>query len=450
MYRREFLKSGITTAASWSLLQSRAFANANEQPIRAALIGCGWYGKTDLLHFMQVAQVDVVGLCDVDRTMLSNAADLVAQRQPSGKRPATFGDYRELLAKERPEVVLVATPDHWHCLPMIEACKSGADVYVQKPISYDVVEGQAMVAAARKYNRTVQVGLQRRSTPHLLEATDRIVREGKLGRVAHVEIHSYYGSRREFPANAAPPATLDWNSYVGPASWREYNPQIHPRSWRDCREFSNGQTGDLCVHFFDFVRYCLELGWPKSISASGGRLVNTTNANVNVHDTQTAVFDYGKLQVVWTQRNWGANPDPEYPWGATLFGDQGTLKVSVRSYDFIPQGNGAKVHQEFVDERTKYPLDEQHRETELFAAPATRRHFQNFLAARRDRTQPTADIAEGHISSASCILANVSMELGRSLTWDAEAGQVVGDDEANARLLRKYREPWVHPLPDTV
>jgi hypothetical protein len=169
-----------------------------------------------------------------------------------------------------------------------------------------------------------------------------------------------------------------------------------------------------------------------------------------MHDTQTAIFDNGNLQVVWNQRNWGAKPDQQYPWGATLYGDQGHLKIGVQSYDFIPQGNGAPSHADFVDEREKFPQDEQHKETELFAAPATRRHFENFLAARRERQRPVADIEEGHISSACCILANLSMELGRSLTWDAEAGRVVDDDEANRRLARTYRGDWVHPTPQNV
>jgi predicted dehydrogenase len=451
MDRREFMKAGIGGTVTVAALQARAFAAAGDSTLRVGLIGCGWYGKTDLFHLIQVApQVEVVGLCDVDGRMRDEAAELVAQRQASGKRPATFGDYRKLLADERPEVVLVGTPDHWHCLPMVEACRSGADVYVQKPISWDVVEGQAMVAAARKYQRTVQVGLQRRSTPHLLEARDRFLRSGELGKIAFVDIHSYYGGPRPFPAETAPPDYLDWEMYVGPAPWRDYNPGIHPRSWRAFREFSNGQTGDLCVHFFDVVRYFLELGWPRSISASGGILMRSADSKVNTHDTQTALFDYGDMQVVWNQRNWGQNPDPEYPWGATIYGDRGTLKLSVRSYDFIPKGDGSPVHADFVDESSQYPEDTEHRQTELFAAPATRRHMQDFLAARQEGKRPVSDIEQGYISSACCILANLSMELGRSLTWDRQAGRVVGDEEANQRLARDYRGEWVHPTPEDV
>jgi predicted dehydrogenase len=450
MHRRKFLKTGAT-AASLTLLHSRAFASANEKPIRTALIGCGWYGKTDLLHLNQLVPIEVVGLCDVDASMLSAAADLVATRQPSKKRPDTLGDYRKLLTAEKPEVVLIATPDHWHCLPMVEACKVGADVYVQKPISYDVVEGQAMVAAARKYNRTVQVGLQRRSTPHLLEARDKIIREGKLGKIAHIEIHAYTGPAGDFSPATAPPDNLDWDMYVGPAEWRDYQPDVHPRAWRNCREFSNGQTGDLCVHFFDAVRYFLDLGWPRQISANGGILNRDKKLSVNVHDSQTALFDYGDMQIVWNQRNWGPNPDPSSWWGATLYGDKGQLKISVTSYDFIPHGSGSPVHADFLDERDQYPEDLKHKETELFAAPATRRHMQNFLAARREKKKkPVADIEQGHISSACCILANLSMDLGRSLQLDPATGEIKDDDEATKRLARAYRGDWVHPAPENL
>jgi predicted dehydrogenase len=450
MHRRTFLKSGAGAAVT-AALAGRVFAAANDEPLRVALIGTGWYGKTDLFHLIQVAPgVEVVGLCDVDRRFVEEAAELVSQRQPSRKTPRTYGDYRKLLAEQKPEIVLVGTPDHWHCLPMVEACKAGADVYVQKPISWDVVEGQAMLAAARKYGRTVQVGLQRRSTPHLLEARDRFIKAGKLGRIAYVDIHSYYGSPRSFPPEEKPPEYLDWEMYVGPATWRDYSPGIHPRRWRACREFSNGQIGDLCVHFFDVVRYFLGLGWPKSVSATGGILMRPPDSNVNTHDTQTALFDYGDVQVVWTQRNWGENPDPKYPWGATLYGDKGTLKLSVREYDFIPKGKGSPVHGDYLDERGKYPEDVKHKPTELFAAPATRRHMTNFLDARRRKERPVSDIEEGYVSSACCILANLSMELGRSLTWDGAKGRVVGDDEANRRLARAYRGDWKHPTPENV
>lgn len=444
MNRRDFLHTAAF-ASTLAAIQPRAWAAAGDKPLRVATIGCGWYGKTDLFHLMQVAPVEVVGLCDVDSKMADGAADLVAERQPSKKKPPIYGDYRKLLAEQKPDVVNIATPDHWHALPMIAAVEAGADVYCQKPISVDVAEGQAMVAAAKRTGRTVQVGLQRRSTPHLIDARDRYIASGKLGKVAFVDIHSYYGGPGGFPPTATPPANLDWEMYVGPAPWLDFHPQIHPRSWRDFRNFSNGQIGDLCVHMFDVVRYFLDIGWPTTISADGGVFIRDKKSIATIADTQAATFEYPDLQVVWTQRNWGEPADPEYPWGATLYGDKGTLKLSVHSYDFKPHGDGNAEHGDHLDERDKFPEDLKHKETELFASAATRRHMQDFLAARQEKRLPVSNIEQGHISSASCILANLSMDLGRSLKWDATAGKVVGDDEANGRLARPYRAPWVHP-----
>src|SRR4026208_1418184 len=210
MTRRNFVKTMGAGAVALGPPNPSLFAADEDKPLRVALIGCGWYGKTDLFHLNQVAPIEVVGLCDVDKKSVDQAAELVAGREPSKKRPPTYGDYRKLLAEQKPEIVLIGTPDHWHCLPMIDACKAGADVYVQKPISYDVVEGQAMVAAARKYKRTVQVGLERRSTPHILEARDRYIKSGALGKIAYVDIHSYYGSGRTFPAATPAPPPVGW------------------------------------------------------------------------------------------------------------------------------------------------------------------------------------------------------------------------------------------------
>src|SRR5580658_9379066 len=177
MNRRQFLK--VSSAAGLALCAAGpGTAEAAGENKRVGLIGCGWYGKSDLCRLIQVAPVEVVSLCDVDSQMLSDAADLVATRQLSRKKPRTYRDYREMLKEKDLDIVLVGTPDHWHALNMIAALEAGADVYVQKPISVDVLEGKAMLAAARKHKRTVQVGTQRRSTPHLIEARDRVVKEG--------------------------------------------------------------------------------------------------------------------------------------------------------------------------------------------------------------------------------------------------------------------------------
>src|SRR5260370_13613941 len=175
MTRRDLLKAGLALGAA-----SSAVAFADDKVRRVGIIGPGWYGKSDLLRMVQVSPIEVVSMCDVDSKMLSDAADLVATRQVSKKKPRLFSDYREMLRQKDLDIVLVNTPDHWHALPMIAAVQSGVDVWVQKPISVDIVEGQAMVAAARKYGRVVQAGTQRPSTPHLIEARDRFIKTGAL------------------------------------------------------------------------------------------------------------------------------------------------------------------------------------------------------------------------------------------------------------------------------
>ncbi len=444
MERRRFLH---TTAAGLALpawLQ-------DQKPKRVGLIGSGWYGKCDLFRLVQVAPVEVVSLCDVDKRMLAQAAELVATRQASKRKPRTYADYREMLRQKDLDIVLVATPDHWHALPMIEAVKAGADVWVQKPISVDVVEGQAMLAAARKYRRVVQVGTQRRSTPHLVEARERIVREGKLGKIGLVEIYCYYHMRpRNNPPDTAPPDYLDWEMWTGPAPMLPYNELAHPGRWRSFMEYGNGIVGDMCIHMFDMVRWMLGLGWPKRISSSGGILVDK-QSKANTTDTQTATFDFDDLQVIWQHRTYGHPPDPKYPWGATFYGEKATLKASVFSYDFIPLDKTAQpVHQDVTYELEQYPEDKTEERLERHCAPAIRRQMLDFLAAIGTRGRPVADIEEGYISTASCILANLALKLGRTLAWDAAAQRVAGDEEANRLLRRPYRQHWVHPEPEQV
>src|SRR5512135_558699 len=224
MNRRKFLQTSGLGCAAIALTKFSAFAaELADQKKRVGLIGSGWYGKVDLLRLIQVAPVEVVSLCDVDKRMLAEAADIVAGRQLSKKKPRTYSDYREMLKEKDLDIVLIATPDHWHALPMIAAVQAGADVYVQKPISVDVVEGQAMLAAARKHKRVVQVGTQRRSTPHLIEARDRVIKEGKLGKIGVVEICCYWHMRASGnPPDTAPPEYLDYEMWTGPAPMRPY------------------------------------------------------------------------------------------------------------------------------------------------------------------------------------------------------------------------------------
>jgi len=449
--RRQFLQGASASLALTSFGASGMKLPAPDKAYRVGLIGTGWYGKSDLFRLIQVAPVEVVALCDVDKNLLDGAAKLVSQRQKSGKVPKLYGDYRKMLAENKLDIVLIGTPDHWHALQTIDAVKAGAHVYVQKPIRVDVMEGEAMVAAARKYKKVVQVGTQRKSTPHLIEAKKNIVDAGLLGKIKHVEMCCYLHMRANGnPPVQAVPDFLDYEMWTGPAPKRPYDGLPHIRWWRTFMEYGNGITGDMCVHMLDTVRWMLKLGWPKRISSQGGIYVQKEGKS-NIADTQVATFEFDGLNAVWQHRTWGTPPNPEYPWSFTLYGEKGTLIASTMRYDFIPvDKEGKKIHMDVVYEKEKYPEDLTEERIELNAAPATRLHMLDFLAAIENNGRPVADIEEGHISTASCILANISMQTGRPIVYDPQKRVVVGDQEATALLQRPYRAPYKHPFPQSV
>ena len=441
--RRQFVK-GATASLALSQFGAYGLDLINpDKPLKVGLIGTGWYGKSDLFRLMQVAPVEVLALCDPDRNQLNQAGKMVSERQKSGKTPKLYNDYRQLLKENELDIDIVGSTDNWHPLQMIDAVKAGANVYVQKPISVDVLEGEAMVAAARKYNKTVQVGTQRKSTPHLIQAKRDIVDKGLLGKVAHVEMCCYFSMRNNGNPPVQPvPEFFDYEMWTGPAPMRPYDGLPHTRWWRTFNEYGNGIMGDMCIHMFDTARWMLDLGWPNRISSEGGIYVQKGGKS-NIPDTQTAVFEYNDLNCVWQHRSWGTPPDPDYPWALILYGEKGTLRMSTMRYDFTPvDPKASKIHQDVVYEKEKYPEDLKEERIELNAAPATRGHMLDFLAAIDKKSRPIADIEAGHISTASCIIANLAMRLGRPLSYDPVKKVIINDPEATALLARPYRGPW--------
>lgn len=443
--RRRFIQ-GTTAALALTAIGANGMSIlSNNKTLKVGLIGAGWYGKSDLFKLIQVAPINVIAICDVDKNHLTEAAKMISERQLSRKEPLMYSDYRKMLSENKLDIVLIGSPDHWHALQAIDAMKSGAHVYVQKPISVDVLEGEAMVAAARKYNRIVQVGTQRKSTPHLIDAKKNIIDKGLLGKISHVEMCCYYHMRNNGnPPLQKVPEFLDYEMWTGPAPLRPYDGIPHVRWWRTFMEYSNGIMGDMCVHMLDTTRWMLNLGWPKKISSTGGIYVQKDGKS-NIADTQTAVFEYEDLNCVWQHRTWGTPSDPEYPWALIIYGDKGTLKASTTKYEFTPIGQGEKIKKDAIYEREKYPEDLKEPQIELHAAPATRLHMLDFLNAIEKNTKPIADIEEGHISSASCIIANLSMELKRPLAYDPIKREFKNDSEATKLLSRPYRDNWKHP-----
>lgn len=443
--RRKFIQ-GTSAFLTLSALQAKGLTFVNTlNNMRVGLIGAGWYGKSDLFRLMQVSNIHVVAVCDVDSNHLEEAGKLISERQVSRKVPKLYEDYRKMLANHKLDLVLIGTPDHWHARQAIDAMTSGAHVYLQKPVSVDVLEGEAILSTARKYNKKVQIGTQRRSTPHLIDAKERVIDKGLLGKISHVEMCCYYHMRKNGnPPLESVPDFLDYEMWTGPAPLRPYDSLPHGSWWRTFMEYGNGITGDMCVHMFDTVRWLLQLKWPKRVSASGGIYVQKEGKS-NIADTQTAIFEYDELNCVWQHRTWGDPTDPEYPWAFIIYGDKGTLKGSVMKYEFIPTGKGDRIVKDVVYEKEEFPEDLNEPRIELHVAPATRRHMQNLLSAIENDHLPVADIEEGHISTASCILANLSMQLNRPLIYNAQKKICMNDPEATKLLRRPYRKPWQHP-----
>lgn len=451
MNRRTFISSLAVAGTAVAAVPSRLFAAETKPRPRAALIGCGWFGGVVLESMAEHAGVEFVSLCDPNANALKATLQTVAKYQKTV--PKTFRDYREMLASGAHEIVVVSTPDHWHALPAIAAMKAGADVFLEKPIGVDVIEGESLVAAARKYQRIVQVNTQRRSTRCLADARDKYLRSGKLGAIGLVESYSYLHGRPSEPLpDAAPPAHLDYELWMGPAPMLPFKAPFESKGWRAYMEYGNGQIGDLGVHMFDCVRWMLDLGWPISISSTGGIYVDKKSYS-NISDTQRSVFQYADLDVSWEHRTWGAAPVVQRHWtdlwGARFIGSNGTLNITTLGYEFTPANGGSREGVHMLSKTGDLEnLDVN--AFEVAFGSIQQAHVMDFMNARETRSRPVADVEQGHISTACCVLANLAQELGRPLSYDPTSRTIVGDAEATRRLSRSYRSPWRHPEPATI
>ena len=452
MNRRTFVSS-LAAAGAAIATGSRLLATDAKPRPKVGIIGCGWYAGVNLTALVRNVGIDVVSLCDVNEHSLAKTLQLVAQFQTAV--PRTFVDYREMLGAGAHDIVIIATPDHWHALPAIAAMKAGADVYLEKPVSVDVIEGEALVAAARKYGRVVQVNTQRRSNPLYLEARDKYLTSGRLGKIGLVETYSYLGSEgwSAGPVPDAPvPGHLNYDLWTGPAPLLPFKAIMENRGWRAFMEFGNGPIGNLGVHMLDKVRWLLGLGWPASVHSTGGIYVEKASFS-NLSDTQRSVFRYPGLDVSWEHRMWGASPIPARhwsdQWGARFIGKNGTLNMTMLEYVFTPAEGGPREGVHMLSKTGNLENVDFSRDGQAYIETENR-HVLDFMRARATRGRPIADIEEGHISSACCELANLALQLGRLLAYDPKTRTIRGDAEATRLLARTYRAPWVHPDPATV
>jgi predicted dehydrogenase len=434
--RRRFLK---TAAVASTLLTAAPFIRAAEpgRKFRTALIGCGWWGKNILREAIASGRVKIVGLCDVDANTRELAAETV--NDLNGDSPKTYNDFRELLEKEKPEVVLIATPDHWHALQTIAAVKAGAHVFVEKPTGHTINESRAMLHASRDSGRVVQVGLHRRIGPHHVNAM-KFLKSGAVGDVGMVRIFAHGGGGHERPtANMAPPDGLDWDLWCGPAPLRPFNQKIHPGGWRNFLDYANGQLGDWGVHWLDQVMWWSEEKYPKKVYSTAGRpiagpaILTEKEQTTDAPDHQMAVYEFENFTCEWEHRRFGGNRAEKHSIGAYYYGTKGTLHVGWQDgWTFYPTDSKADT----VHEDSQLQQPDGHNLKLLWA---------DFMAAIETGKKGVASIEIGHRSSVLPLLGMISWRTGRSLAWDGDKEQIIGDPEATKLMSRPYRGSWVYP-----
>ncbi len=425
MNRRHFLGATLAGGAAVAPWLARA-AGAGDAggKLKLGLIGCGWYGMVDVEAAFKVGGVEVVALCDVDSQHLKDSADRVEKRQ--GARPRTFKDYAELLAVPGLDAVIVATPPHWHALQFLAALERKLDSYCEKPLAYDVREGQAMVEMARKAGRIVQIGFQRRQSAAVRQARDYL-REGKAGRIVQVEAQIHYTAGMKDATPQAPPASLDWDLWCGPAPKLAYSPQVGHFAWRLEKEIGHGHLVDWGIHWIDAIRWVLGEGMPEAVTATGG--LYYFKGQITTPDVLTAHFDFKTCPVTWRHRIWGgAEYSPDVSNGIFFMGEKETVFVADNRWVVIPR-----------DTKLERRVIEANRD-------AGTEHMREFLEGVRARRQPSCLTEDAWQSTATVQLAMASYETGTRVVWDAGTRQVVGNPAAAKLMRREYRAPWKHPF----
>ena len=434
MTRRDFGRSAAMTVASVALASgplARNVLGANDR-VRVGLIGAGGMGRANLKDFLRTGQVECVAIADPYEPNLNTAIGMTLGKAKGYK------DFRRILEQKDIDAVIVATPDHWHAIPMMSACEAGKDVYVEKPLSHTLYEGRKMVEAAAKYNRVVQVGTQQRSGEHFQKAVE-LVQSGKIGKVTCAETWIYgnsYPEGIESPPDSDPPPWLDWDFWLGPAPYRPYNRNRCLNNFRWFWDYSGGMLTDWGTHLIDVVHWAMGVNAPKSVVANGGIYVLPDNRETP--DTLEVMFEYpasaasGKEFIVrFSNRNASSRGPDDHGYGIQFFGTDGTLFVDRSGYTLWPEAR--RVGPERV------------RDSRVIKGDGSAQHYPhvlNFLDCLRSRQKPNSDLETTHRSTSAGHVANIAFKLGRRLRWDGQREQFIDDPEANKMLTKEYRKPW--------
>ena len=436
MDRRAFLQQSSAaaglSAAGWTATETNAGRLANDR-ITVCVMGVRGRGGNLLNYFASAKDVDVKYVCDLDENVLGSRVAQVESK--TGRKPKAIKDYRTALDDKSVDALVSGCPDHWHALPTIHACQAGKDVYVEKPDGHNIIEGQTMVAAAKRHKRIVQLGTQARSGIHHNKAINYI-RSGKLGKVRFAKA---WESSRQGPVgptpDSDPPAHIDYNTWLGPAKKRPFNRFRFHGHWRWFFDLGSGDLGNDGVHRLDLAAWGLHtgiaaqgekpVGLPRAVSAHGGKYY--FDDMQEWPDTMMVTYDYPGYILTYEMRVWNRYPLHGESEGAAIYGDAGSGVIGNRRW-------------RAYDERGKEIIKEDGGDNSMG-------HVRNFLECLRTREKPAADLETvGHPSSLLCHLGNAAWRAGRTLKFDAKSYTFQNDSAASQYLTRtEYRKPWVLP-----
>lgn len=435
--RRDFARAAGMTALSYSQI-----SGANER-IRMGYIGVG--NRGDQVHdaFLEHGDQQTVAVCDLRDDYMDFAA------KKSRSTPTKYKDYRKLLDDENVDAVVIATPDHWHALQFVDACRAGKDVYVEKPLSLTVAEGRRMVQVANETKRVTQVGIQRRSAKFLQEAAE-FVRGGGIG---HVTVAKGFHVQNEWPKGVAtypagpPPNEWEWDQWLGPAPKVPYNKARTYYTFRWYYDYSGGQMTNFGVHYMDMLRWCLGQDAPRAVTAMGGKYAIEDSREIP--DTAEALWQFdGPTLMVFSQYNANAAPANAQNAEMELRGTKGTMYLHSNQWEVVPE----KTTEQNIPART--PLD---RQTERSYRPSmkaameprsgkgsldTAFHARNFLDCVKSRAKCNCDVLTGHQSTSATLIANIALKSRSFLEWDAKTEKFTNNSAANRYLSYQYRAPY--------
>ena len=426
MNRRSFIKkSAIGAAAVAAPFYVKGLGT--DSKLKVGLIGAGWYGMVISEAALKVGGLEIIAVCDVDSKHLHESAEKLQNLQ--GLKPKTFSDYRELLEVPDLEAVFIASPPQWHALQFIAACEKGLDIFCEKPLSYDVTEGLAMVRAAERAGNIVEIGFQRRQSSAFRHAKQYLA-DGRAGTIRQITAQIHYRANPGDTTIQEPPATLDWHQWCGPAPMLPYRPSIGHFNWRLEKEYGNGHLVDWGIHHIDTVRMIMEDGIPTEYKATGG--LYALQGQITTPDTLTATMAFPKAPLVWQHRLWGTGDlNPEFNNGIFFHGDQATVYVADNRFVVMPHGRDAERIDMTI--RTEGGMQENHMASFLHAVK------------HKDPSLVTCSVQEGFASATAVQLTAIAYETNSIVTWDNQQKTITGNPAAAAMLKRPYRQGWLHP-----